>query len=131
MKPTDVTLEIAERWQAQILDAKRVDGDKEAVQIMIAAAFNAVVSAAEPITADRLLKIGWVQDPVNGECVISSAIVAIGIVPKKPLALFYKGKLSVYQNQSHYECNGDCIELRHTKTIGQLRALEIGLGITQ
>lgn len=108
MKPDDVTSDMLyQLWTAADLGQ---DGESTPKEI-IAAAWNAVVSDAEPITAEWLVANGWKE----GKLLYSLDIC-------EELRLCWDGETIAIRKA--------CLTfVLPTKTIGQLRALHAGLGI--
>lgn len=105
MKPTDVTDEMADKLRRE----QCVDwGRKE----IIAASVNAVLGDPTPITVERLVARGW-------ERIVEVCHRRVS----DHLYLFWDGfDLTIIDD-------GGSVDMSSIKTIGQLRALEIGLGI--
>lgn len=105
MKPDDVTDAMAEEMRKTYLYAWNFKDT-------IAASFNIVVSDAETITAEALVKMGWEYSERSGYYLHTKA-----------------HRLCWFEGQIRLNDGFDVIYLNHTKTIGQLRALHAGLGI--
>lgn len=115
MKPTDVTDEMVER----VRDSADLGHDSESSpKEIIAASVNAFLGDPTPITAEWLLANRYVKDTEHDHIYRhgdeDGLVVMLDPSGTNPIASVSLGPLV----------------LMDTQTIGQLRALEIGLGIT-
>lgn len=110
MKPADVTDEMVER----VRDSVDLGDDSESSpKEIIAASVNAYLGDPTPITAELLVARGWTKHGDTLEKRVSD-----------DQYMFWDG-FDMYIDDE----GDDIVELPSVKTIGQLRALEIGLGI--
>lgn len=112
MKPTDVTDEINEAV-CEAVGHYGWDGVNQ--KEIIAAAVNAVLGDPTPITAERLVANGWGRNGNTYERRVHGG------------QYIYWDGFGVLID----DIDDGVSELPSVKTIGQLRALEIGLGIKQ
>ena len=104
-----------------------IDTSLDSEQKIIAAAVNAYLGDDTPITFALLKERGYTVDDVGWIGIPSDAgegSPAIDFEYEEDRSI---GCCYVSSDRSRVNCN--CIELPHIKTIGQLRALEIGLGL--
>lgn len=118
MKPTDVTDEILRSFR-NIADELIVDAARKTIdeldKELVACAINAVLGDPAPITAERLVANGWGRNGNTYERRVHGG------------QYIYWDGFGVLID----DIDDGVSELPSVKTIGQLRALEIGLGITQ
>lgn len=110
MKPTDVTDEMLDSFLDNAKDGALVDKE------IIAASVNAVLGDSTPITAERLVSRGYQRSLAFESYDLSD--------PDGVSIIWNTAEVSIFDGF-------DSVEVPSVKTIGQLRALEIGLGIKQ
>lgn len=111
MNPSDVTDAMVERFRSAACFEKQCCTVEES----IAASVNAVLGDQTPITSEWLVKNGWIP----GHCGLWRITEGVS------MRIWWDTKCIVIVGM-HGGLAPTAI-----KTIGQLRALEIGLGITQ